>query len=165
MEQKRFAPFLEGLKKHLPTAVDGILSREKGSGFCEIGFITTDDFYGCYITYDTSGCIDEYYDWDNQLEPETDFLYQPLVDVVDSCQDIDLCTASPEKWEFAMAYLAVLEECIKALPEEVFARNGFDRAGVLFFTTMSDGDYVEELMNQSLRRFNSAETLEAYKLS
>ena len=94
MELTRFEKFREGLAAHLPGAIDEILKKEKGSDFCEIGFMTTDDFYGCFITWDTSGCIDEYFDWDQQLEPETDFLYQPLVEVVDACKDIDLCTAS-----------------------------------------------------------------------
>ena len=29
---------------------------------------------------------------------------------------------------------------------------------------MSDGDYVEEMMNTSLRSFNSMETMEIYEL-
>ena len=63
-----------------------------------------------------------------------------------------------------MAYMAVLEASIKALPEEVFTKNGFEREDILFFTTMSDGDYVEEMMNESLRKFNSRETMEIYEL-
>ena len=122
MELTRFEKFREGLAAHLPGAIDEILKKEKGSDFCEIGFMTTDDFSGCFITWDTSGSIDEFYDWDEQLEPETDFLYQPLVDVAAACKEIDLCTASPEKWEFAVAYMAVLEASIKALPEEVFTK-------------------------------------------
>ena len=56
----------------------------------------------------------------------------------------------------------MLEESIKALPDQVFEKNGFDREDVLFFSTMSDGDYVEEMMNASLRMFNSEETLEIF---
>ena len=164
MEVTRFEKFREGLAAHLPGALDEILKKEKGSDFCEIGFMTTDDFSGCFITWDTSGSIDEFYDWDEQLEPETDFLYQPLVDVAAACKEIDLCTASPEKWEFAVAYMAVLEASIKALPEEVFTKNGFEREDILFFTTMSDGDDGEEMMNESLRKFNSRETMEIYEL-
>ena len=70
MDLTRFEKFREGLAAHLPGAVSQILGKEKGSDFCEIGFITTDDLYGCFITWDTSGCIDEYFDWDQQLEPE-----------------------------------------------------------------------------------------------
>ena len=164
MDLTRFEKFREGLAACLPGAVSQILGKEKGSDFCEIGFITTDDLYGCFITWDTSGCIDEYFDWDQQLEPETDFLYQPLVEVVDACKDIDLCTASPEKWEFVKGFLSVLEGAVKALPDEVFEENGFAREDILFFATMSDGDYVAEMMNTSLRSFNSMETMEIYEL-
>ena len=87
MDLTRFEKFREGLAACLPGAVSQILGKEKGSDFCEIGFITTDDLYGCFITWDTSGCIDEYFDWDQQLEPETDFLYQPLVEVDDGFLD------------------------------------------------------------------------------
>ena len=59
MDLTRFEKFREGLAACLPGAVSQILGKEKGSDFCEIGFITTDDLYGCFITWDTSGCIDE----------------------------------------------------------------------------------------------------------
>ena len=135
MDLTRFEKFREGLAACLPGAVSQILGKEKGSDF-----------------------------WDQQLEPETDFLYQPLVEVVDACKDIDLCTASPEKWEFVKGFLSVLEGAVKALPDEVFEENGFAREDILFFATMSDGDYVEEMMNTSLRSFNSMETMEIYEL-
>ena len=161
MDTKRFKQFREGLDAHLPGAVSEILAGEKGKDYCLIGILTTDDFCGCYLAWDTTGSIDEYFEWD-EFETETDFLYQPLVDVVEASKDVDLCTASPEKWAFAEAFLKVLEESIKALPDEVFEKNGFDREDVLFFSTMSDGDYVEEMMNASLRMFNSEETLEIF---
>ena len=102
MDLTRFEKFREGLAAHLPGAVSQILGKEKGSDFCEIGFITTDDLYGCFITWDTSGCIDEYFDWDQQLEPETDFLYQPLVEVVDACRMRSLRkTALPGRISFS----------------------------------------------------------------
>ena len=163
MDTKRFKQFQEGLDAHLPSAVSEILAEEKGKDYCLIGILTTDDFYGCYLAWDTTGSIDEYFEWD-EFETETDFLYQPLVEVVDACKDIDLCTASPEKWEFVKGFLSVLEGAVKALPDEVFEENGFAREDILFFATMSDGDYVEEMMNTSLRSFNSMETMEIYEL-
>lgn len=163
MDTKRFKQFQEGLDAHLPGAVSEILAEEKGKDYCLIGILTTDDFYGCYLAWDTTGSIDEYFEWD-EFETETDFLYQPLVEVVDACKDIDLCTASPEKWEFVKGFLSVLEGAVKALPDEVFEENGFAREDILFFATMSDGDYVEEMMNTSLRSFNSMETMEIYEL-
>lgn len=158
---KELGPFKEGLMTHLPGAVDGILKEAEGKDGCLIGFLTTDDFYGGYLAWDTTGSIDEYYEWD-EYEPETDFLYQPLVDIVDSCKDVDLCNASPEKLAFARALIQVIGEAVRALPEKVFSQNGFRREEVLFFATMSDGDYVEEMMNESLHCFNSEETLDIY---
>lgn len=162
MDVGRFGAFREGLAANLPAAVDEILGGEKGKDCCAIAFLTTDDFYGCYMTWDTTGSIDDFCDWPNELRPDPDFLYQPLVDVVDSSKDIDVCNASPEKWDFAHTLLTVLAEAIEALPEEVFTKNGFEREDVLFFCTMSDGDYIEEMMNESLHLFNSDETLEAF---
>lgn len=43
--------------------------------------------------------IEEFYDWENGAY--SDFLYQPLVDIVDACKEIDFCSPSDEKWGFA----------------------------------------------------------------
>lgn len=159
MNLSKFAPFQQACAKHLACAVDEVLKT--GQKPCSIGFITTDDFYGCYLAWDFSKNIDKYYEWKKSSEPE--FLYQPLVDVVEACPEIDLCEASKEKWEFAVAFLTVLAEHIKRIPEEVFQRNGYKRKDVLFFATMSAGDYIEEMMSTSVKMFNAPETIEAYE--
>lgn len=163
MDTTRFQDFQRGLRAKLPAAVDRILARARGRDCCLIGFLTTDDFYGCYLAWDTTGSIDQYFEWD-QLETETDFLYQPLVDVVEASTDVDFCSASPQKWAFAEAFLRVLEESIRAVPDQVFEKNGFRREDVLFLSAMTDGDYVEEMMNASLGMFNSKDTLARYDL-
>ena len=72
MDTTRFQDFQRGLRAKLPAAVDRILARARGRDCCLIGFLTTDDFYGCYLAWDTTGSIDQYFEWD-QLETETDF--------------------------------------------------------------------------------------------
>lgn len=151
----RFAEFDRECAAKLPEAIGEILGRQPGRKPCAIGFVTTDDFYGCYLTWAYVREVAEYYSWEQGLEP--DFLYQPLVDVVDACKDIDLCVASAAKWGFAMELLAVLAKNIKGLPEEVFAQNGYRREDVTFFATMGDGDYVQEMLEESLALFNEAD--------
>ena len=160
MDIAKFEKFSQICSKELPNEIDKILSAAKGENSCAIGFITTDDFYGFYLVWDYSNSIDEYYDWENGLEP--DFLYQPLVDIVDDCKDIDFCNPSDEKWEFAQTLLSVLEKNIKQIPDETFQKNSFKREDILFFSTMSDGDYIQEMIDTSVKMFNTLETLEAY---
>ncbi len=160
MELSKFEEFDRKCSGELPDEIRKILKKAQGKEYCAIGFVTTDDFYGCYLTWDYSHDINKYYDWENGLEP--DFLCQPLVDIVESCKDIDFCSPSDEKWEFAETLLAVLEKTVKQLPDEIFQENGFKRNGNLFFAAMSDGDYIEEMLDKSVKMFNSGETLEAY---
>ena len=160
MDIAKFEKFSQICSKELPNEIDKILSAAKGENFCAIGFITTDDFYGFYLAWDYSNSIDEYYDWENGFEP--DFLYQPLVDIVDDCKDVDFCNPSDEKWEFAQTLLSVLEKNIKQIPDETFQKNSFKREDILFFSTMSDGDYIQEMIDTSVKMFNTLETLEAY---
>ena len=112
------------------------------------------------MAWDYSNNIEEYYEWENGLEP--DFLYQPLVDIVEDCGEIDFCNPSDEKWEFAEALLSVLEKNIKQIPDEVFQKNNFRREDILFFSTMGDGDYIQEMLDTSVKMFNTSETLKAY---
>lgn len=163
MDIKRFAKFDQICSEALPNEIDKILKAAKGKEKCTIGFITTDDFYGFYLAWDYSSNIYEFFEWKNGLEP--DFLYQPLVDVVDSCKEIDFCNPSEEKWDFAQTLLAVVEKNIKQIPDEIFRKNGFEREEVLFFATMGDGDYMQEMMDASLKMFNSAKTLETYRIT
>lgn len=162
MDITKFEPFSQKCLKELPGEINKILEAARGKESCAIGFITTDDFYGCYLSWDYSKSIGEYYDWENGLEP--DFLYQPLVDIVDACKDIDFCNPSDEKWEFAKTLLTVLGKNIQQLPDEIFEKNNFKREDILFFATMRDGDYIYEMMDESVKMFNSPETIEAYGL-
>ena len=123
MDITKFTKFDQICSEKLPNEIDKILKEAKGEKVCAIGFITTDDFYGFYLSWDYSSNIDEYYDWKNGMEPN--FLYQPLVDVVDACQEIDFCNPSEEKWNFAQNLLAVLEKNIKQISDEIFRKNGF----------------------------------------
>ena len=162
MDTTIFEEFSQQCSKELPTEIEKILNKAKGKSACAIGFITTDDFYGFYLSWDYSNNIDEYYDWENGLEP--DFLYQPVVDIVEACEDIDFCYPSDEKWKFAQALLSVLEKNIKQLPDEIFLKNNFKREDILFFATMGDGDYIQEMLDTSVKMFNAPETLKTYGL-
>lgn len=163
MDIAKFKEFSQKCSEELPNEIDKILQNAKGKKACTIGFITTDDFYGFYLSWDYNTDIDEYYDWENGANP--DFLYSSLVDIVDSCKEIDFCNPSDEKWNFAESLLSVLEKNIKEIPDEIFKKNGFRREDVLFFATMGDGDYIEEMMEASVKMFNTKETLEAYGLT
>lgn len=162
MDITKFELFSQKCLKELPGEINKILEAARGKESCAIGFITTDDFYGCYLSWDYSKNIGEYYDWENGLEP--DFLYQPLVDIVDACKDIDFCNPSDEKWEFAKTLLTVLGKNIQQLPDEIFEKNNFKREDILFFATMGDGDYIYEMMDDSVKMFNSPETIAAYRV-
>lgn len=162
MDTNRFAEFDRQLRENLAGAVGEILEKGRSKGLFggngnkvrAIGFITTDDFYGFYLTWSCKkNDIDRYYDWKNAIYPR--FLYQPLVDVVDNSKDIDLLRKSDEKWGFAEALLTVLGGNIKALPEELFQKYGCGREDLTFFATMSDGDYMQEMLESSLKLFNT----------
>lgn len=160
MDITKFESFGELCTKELPNEIDKILHAATGKNACAIGFITTDDFYGCYLTWDYTKNIREYYNWENGLNPA--FLYQPLVDIVDHCKEIDFCNPSDEKWEFAKTLLLILDKSIKQIPDEIFQQNGFHREDILFFSTMGDGDYIEEMLDASVKLFNTPKTLETY---
>ena len=70
-----------------PNEINNILKMARGKKRCAIGCITTDDFYGCCLSWDYSCEIEEYYGWEHGVNP--DFLYQPLVDIVETCKEID----------------------------------------------------------------------------
>lgn len=162
MDITEFEKFEQSCKEGFPKEINHILKLARGKNRCAIGCITTDDFYGCYLTWDYSCDIEEYYDWEQGANP--DFLYQPLVDIVEACKEIDFCKPSDEKWEFALTLLTVLDQAIKQLPNEVFSENNFKREDILFFATMSDGDYIQEMLDTSVKMFNSPATLQVYGL-
>lgn len=83
MDMAMFEKFSQICSKKLPKEINKILKKAKGQKACAIGFITVDDFYGFYLTWDYGSSINEYYAWENSLNP--DFLYRPLVDIVDAC--------------------------------------------------------------------------------
>lgn len=153
MDITRFENFDNECAINLSGEIEKILKTARGKETCAIGFITTDDFYGMYLTWNYTSKITEYFEWENGAYPE--FLYQNLVDVVDASKDIDFLNPSAKKWDFALTLLSVLEKNIKEIPEEVFQKNGFDRGDVIFFATMGDGDYVQEMLNESVKMFNS----------
>lgn len=162
MDTAKFEKFSHKCTKKLPGEIANILKMAKGKTACIIGFITTDDFYGFYLSWDYSRNLDGYYDWENGSNPR--FLYQPLVDVVESCTEIDFCNPSDAKWDFAQALLSVLKKSIKQIPDEVFYKYNFKREDILFFATMSDGDYMQEMLDASIKMFNTLETLGLYGL-
>lgn len=162
MDLSKFEEFNQKCLKELPDTINQILKQEKGKKPCAIGFITTDDFYGFSLSWDYSNNIEEYYNWEHGLEP--DFLYQPVTDVVESCTGIDFCCPSDEKWNFAMELLTVLEKNIKQIPNEVFINNNYNREDILFFATMGDGDYIQEMLDTSIKMFNNLKTVDAYRI-
>ena len=160
-----FEKFRNECNQNLPKVIDEILSTGKNEKRCAVGLITTDDFYGFYITWDFGDDIDtgQYFEWEpDDISTDTDFLYQPLADIIDSCEDIDFCSPSKEKWDFAVSLLTVLQEVINQLPNEIFLKNNFKREDVLFFATMGDGDYIYEMLDTSTKMFNAKETLETF---
>lgn len=162
-----FENFRNKCSQNLPKVVDEILSTGKHEKHCAVGLITTDDFYGFYITWDFGDDIDtgEYFEWKpDDISTDTNFLYQPLVDIIDSYKDIDFCSPSKEKWDFAVSLLTVLQEVINQLPNEIFLKNNFKREDVLFFATMGDGDYIYEMLDTSTKMFNAKETLETFRV-
>lgn len=165
MDMHKFDSFRNECDKNLPKVVDEILGLCKRKTRCAVGLITTDDFYGFYATWDFGDNIDigKYFEWQPEdTGADANFLYQPLADIVDSCENIDFCSPSEEKWDFALSLLTVLREVVGGLPDEIFRKNGFKREDVLFFATMGDGDYVYEMLDASVKMFNSQEVLEAF---
>lgn len=165
MDLLRFENFRNACNQNLPKVVDEILSMGKQESRCAIGLITTDDFYGLYATWDFGKDIGvrTYFEWaPGDISADTNFLYQPLVDIVEHCKEIDFCSPSKEKWDFAVSLLTVLQEVIRRLPDEIFQKNNFKKEDVLFFATMSDGDYIDEMLDASVKMFNTQEALEAF---
>lgn len=166
MDALIFEKFRQEWSEKLPKVIDEILSLGKEESLGAIGFITTDDFYGFYVTWNFGDDIeiDEYYDWENDdISEDTDFLYQSLVDIVDGCKEIDFCNPSEEKWDFALTLLRVMVDVINQLPDEIFLKNHFKKENILFFSTMDTGDYMQEMLDDSVKKFNTRETLEVFK--
>lgn len=166
MDTLIFEKFRQECSEKLPKVIDEILSLGKEESLGAIGFITSDDFYGFYVTWNFGDDIEiaEYYDWESDdISEDTGFLYQSLVDIVDGCKDLDFCNPSDEKWDFASTLLAIMSEIIKQLPDDIFSKNNFKREDILFFSTMDTGDYMQEIMDESIKKFNTTDTLEAFE--
>lgn len=162
MEFKELRAFDEQCSAHLADAIKAVLRADNAKKIPALGFITTDDFYGFYLCWDYSNSdINEYFEWGQASYP--DFLYDPLVDALEACDTVDFTEKSDEKWSFALALLSILEKQIKRLPDAIFEKNNYRREGILFFATMSDGDYIYEMLDTSVALFNSAETVAAYR--
>lgn len=162
MNISKFEKLNQKCSENLPSAIDQVLSRDQEKRVYAIGFITVDDFYGFYLSWDYNiHDINEYYEWEQGLSP--DFLYQPLVEIVDDCKEIDFTSPSDEKWGFAKDLLTVLQNNIKQIPDEIFHKNNYRREDILFFATMADGDYMDEMLDTSVKMFNEKETIQAYK--
>jgi len=171
MDNSIFKSFEEGLSKYLPSTISEILETKQDKNVYAIGFITTDDFYGFYITYEYASeknshdMLYEHYEWKNSCHPKPDYLYQPLVDVVEATENIDFTEKSDEKWDFGLALLTVLAKHIKQVPNEIFTKSKHNREDIVFFATMSDGDYMDEMFTESLKMFNNISTLEKYGIA
>ncbi len=166
MDTLIFEKFRQECSEKLPKVIDEILSLGKEESLGAIGFITTDDFYGFYVTWEFGNNIDieEYYDWENDdISEDTSFLCQSLVDIVDGCKEIDFCNPSEEKLDFALTLLTTLEKIIKRLPDDIFLKNNFEKENILFFSTMDTGDYMQEMLDVSVKKFNTIETLELFE--
>lgn len=59
MDIANFKEFSQKCSEELPNEIDKILQNAKGKKSCSIGFITTDDFYGFYLSWDYNTDIDE----------------------------------------------------------------------------------------------------------
>lgn len=153
MDITKFEKFSQQCSEYLPKEIEKILNDAKDEKTCAIGFITTDDFYGFYLAWDYSKDIYEFFEWKNGLSPA--FLYQPLVDIVESCNEIDFCRPSEEKWDFGQTLLSVLDKNIKEIPDKLFHKYNFKREDILFFASMSDGDYMDEMLSISEVMFNT----------
>ncbi|WP_347253067.1 hypothetical protein [Leminorella grimontii] len=152
-----FADFEKTLNSNLAESIRQVLQAKERVTY--IGFVTTDDFYGAFVTYNRpeEQNIWEHSEWGQGLSP--DFLYQPLVDVVEKNEYINFMEPSKEKWQFAETLMAVFSEQLQLLPDEVFSKAGYKRDELIFFMTMSDGDYMDEMLIESVERFNSKETI------
>lgn len=163
--------FKEDLKKALPQLVTEILDYKSEEKVYAIAFLTTDDFYGMYVAFETienlkrskySADSIQWFanEWTySDQELPTKFnkeLYTNLVEVIDASTDIDLMRPSNEKWNFAIQFMEVIKEAIDCVPQSLFEQYGYVKDDIVFLATMSDGDYMDEMLLESAKRFNSS---------
>ena len=56
-----------------------------------------------------------------------------------------------------------MSESIKQLPDDIFLKNNFKKENILFFSTMDSGDYMQEMFEESVKKFNTREILETFE--
>lgn len=156
--REKFTDFERLLKENLADLIAEILCAKERVTY--IGFVTTDDFYGAFVTWNQpqQNNIWEHFEWGRGLGPN--YLYQPLVDVVESNEQINLMESSPEKWRFAEALMDVFHDQLNQLPDTVFMNAGYKRDELIFFMTMSDGDYMDEMIIASVESWNSEKAIQ-----
>ncbi|MBP1044664.1 DUF4303 domain-containing protein [Enterococcus sp. BWM-S5] len=162
-----FEQFDQELREQLPSVIEEALSAEANDKIYSIAFVTTDDYYGFYVAsdHDTENNphnIWEFFEWKQAIYPK--FLYQTVVEIVES-SPIDFTKRSDEKWNFGQQLMGLLNKHIQSLQSEVFEKHGYQKEDILFFMTMSDGDYMDELLVESVKLFNQSETIEKYQIS
>jgi len=168
MEDK-FVCFDNELKEKFNDVISEILKSGNGKQVYIIGFITTDDFYGFYITLDYVGNdgemnIDEFTEWDHQsYKGDSKFMYTTVVEVIDATDFDFTASKTKDKWAVATALMNIIAKHIKAIPEEVFTNAGHNREDIFFFATQGDGNYMDEMYVESRKLFNSPATVEKFK--
>ena len=172
--------FTKELKMIIFELISEILSYKKEEKIYGIAFVTTDDYYGMYIAFETLENLNRskrpntfwfvnewgYSDSDLSVKFNQE-LYQNLVDVIEINKEMEFTKPSDEKWEFAMQLMQAIKEAIDSLPQFIFEQNNYSKDDIVFLATMSDGDYMEEMFLESARIFNSplALTKNNFKMS
>jgi hypothetical protein len=159
--------FTEELKVIMPQMILEILSYNKEKVY-GIAFVTTDDYYGMYVAFETLEHLKEskYPDdawfvneWGySDAKLPTTFnkeLYRNLVDIIDTDENIDFTKPSAEKWDFAIQLIQAIKEGIDSIPQGLFKQFGYTKDEIVFLATMSDGDYMDEMLLESAKLFNS----------
>lgn len=98
-----------------------------------ISFLTTDDFYGMYVGFNTKEFMEE------QIKKESANEYQRWM---------------PTEWPFALFLIEAINEAVRAIPKGTFTEHGYEQNSIVFSVTMSDGDYMDEMFLDSLKKMN-----------
>jgi len=164
--ENKFIDFDNELAEKFNGVISEILNGDKDKQVYTIGFITTDDYYGFYITLDYVGPkgernVDEFTEWDdNAYVGEKGFMYTSIVNVIDAIDFDFTAKKTKDKWDVATSLMNILAKHIKAIPNEIFTEAGHNREDIFFFATQGDGNYMDEMYAESRKLFNSSETVE-----
>lgn len=177
---KKFKYFKYNLEKVLPELIGEILSFKREEKVYGIAFITTDDLYGMYVAFQTEETQKENIEELKKLGIQQDSrwfpnewkyssdqlkgnyskeLYTNLVSIVEKNHTINLLEPSKEKWEFISCFIKILQSAVISIDSSVFEKYGYKREDIVFLTTMSDGDYMECMKEESIQLFNSYDAL------